>query len=98
MPRRKSSSTHTWVYVIWGVNLAVVICLLGTGMFYLNSQRASAANALAETPRTISTQNIPPTSYFLPTLTPNPFSRMNGVDVLNVGTVENGLGVSVGRK
>lgn len=73
MPPKKRAS-HSWVYVIWGVNAVVVICLLGGGIFYLNSQRASAANAPAETPRAAPTQKVPPTIYFLPTLTPNPYS------------------------
>lgn len=73
MPPKKRAS-HSWVYVIWGVNALVVICLLGGGIFYLNSQRASAANDPAGTPRAASTQKIPPTIYFLPTLTPNPYS------------------------
>ncbi len=89
MPRRKSSS-HTWVYVIWGVNFAVVVCLLGAGMFYLNSQRASAANALAETPRATLAQNIPPTSYFLPTLTPNPYSTLPAFETSTPFILENG--------
>lgn len=73
MPPKKRAS-HSWVYVIWGVNALVVICLLGGGIFYLNSQRASAANDPAGTPRAAPTQKIPPTIYFLPTLTPNPYS------------------------
>lgn len=70
----KKRASHSWVYAIWGVNAAVVICLLGGGIFYLNSQRASAANDPAGTPRAAATQKIPPTIYFLPTLTPNPYS------------------------
>ncbi|HSO12531.1 MAG TPA: M14 family metallopeptidase [Anaerolineales bacterium] len=76
MKRNKRSSSPSWVYAIWGVNLAVVICLLGAGIFYLNSQRASAANGSVETPRAAPTRKIPPTSYFLPTLTPNPYSTV----------------------
>jgi len=73
MPRRKkNSSPHFWVYLIWGANVAVVVCLLGAGLFYINSQRASAADAFMETPRPTATQYIPPTVYILPTLTPNP--------------------------
>lgn len=69
-PKRRAS--HSWIYAVWGVNLAVLVCLLGGGIFYLNSQRASAANDPAGTPRAAPTQKIPPTIYFLPTLTPNP--------------------------
>ncbi|MCK6539328.1 MAG: M14 family metallopeptidase [Anaerolineales bacterium] len=73
MPHKKSSPSHSWVYAIWGLNLVVVICLLGAGFLYANGQRASAAHALTETPRAAPTQRLPPTSYYLPTLTPNPF-------------------------
>jgi protein MpaA len=37
------------------------------------SLNVSAANAATSTPRPGETRKIPPTSYFLPTLTPNPF-------------------------
>jgi protein MpaA len=100
MPRRKSSSSHNWVYVIWGVNAAVIVCLLGAGLFYLNSQRASAANALKEpTPHTAPTRNIPPTSYFLPTLTPNPYSTVPAFEtstpfILDHGQPSNVIGFS----
>jgi len=90
MPPRKRSSSHTWVYVVWSMNLAVIVCLLGGGLFYLNSQRASAANASAETPRSTLTQNIPPTSYFLPTLTPNPFSTIPAFETSTPFILENG--------
>src|SRR5258706_12230942 len=73
MMRRKKQS-HTWVYVIWEINGVVILCLLGAGLFYFNKQGASAANIInAGTPTAGNLQKIPPTSYFLPTLTPNPF-------------------------
>jgi len=74
MTHRKKRS-FAWVYMIWGVNGFVAICLLGAGLFYFNGQRASAAygfNGNAPT-STENPRKIPPTSYFLPTLTPNPF-------------------------
>jgi len=73
MARRKKQS-HGWVYVIWGINGVAFLCLLGAGLFYFNKQGAFAANAIfgaTPTPGTI--QKGAPTSYFLPTLTPNPF-------------------------
>lgn len=73
MKRRKKRTTPTWVYLIWGINLFVVVCLMGAGLFYINSQRASAANGLTETPESDFINAGPPTSYFLPTLTPNPY-------------------------
>jgi protein MpaA len=71
MGRRRQS--FSWVYVIWGINIAVVVCLMAVAGFYFTNQNASAANDPFETPRPGPTQKIPPTSFFLPTLTPNPF-------------------------
>jgi hypothetical protein len=73
MPHRKKQS-HTWVYVIWGINGIVILCLLGVGLFYFNKQGASAAaNAVdGSTPIPGNVQAGAPTRYFLPTLTPNP--------------------------
>jgi protein MpaA len=68
--RKKAS--HSWVYLVWGINGAVVLCLLAAAAFYVTSLRASAATGSTETARPNATQKLPPTSYFLPTLTPNP--------------------------
>ncbi len=99
MKRKKHPSSHSWVYAIWGVNLAVIICLLGAGIFYLNSQRASAANASVETPAAGPTRYIPPTIYFLPTLTPNPYSTLPVFEtstpfILDHGQQSNVIGLS----
>lgn len=72
MARRKKGS-HTWIYLLWGMNAIVVVGLLGAGAFYVTNQPASAENGLVETPPPDSTRQVPPTSYFLPTLTPNPY-------------------------
>jgi len=73
MPSRKQEA-HNWVYWIWGVNGLAVLCLLGAGLFYLNRQNALASNsAIAGTPTRDAAQQLPPTSFFLPTLTPNPY-------------------------
>jgi protein MpaA len=75
MPHKQRSS-HTWVYVIWGINAALMTCLLAGGFLYLNSQ-ASAANAPTDTPSPpASTLSAAPTTYFLPTLTPNPHTTL----------------------
>ena len=72
MTRRKEGAHH-WVYWIWGVNGLAVLCLLGLGLLYLNRQNALASNAVtAGTPTRGTVQQILPTSFFLPTLTPNP--------------------------
>jgi len=88
--KRKPSTSHTWVYAIWGVNLVIVICLLGTGVFYMNSQRASAANAEAETPLPGFTLQAAPTSYFLPTLTPYPHYTLPVFETSTPFVLENG--------
>jgi hypothetical protein len=72
MPRRKKSS-HAWVYLIWGINGLALLAVLVIGVLYTTSLRASAADELISTAVPDATRKIPPTSYFLPTLTPNPF-------------------------
>jgi len=72
MKRRKKRSSASWVYVLWGINFSVVICLLGGWLFHINSQRASAAKQV-DTPQSNSLPIGPPTTYILPTLTPNPY-------------------------
>ena len=70
---RRNTQSHTWVYLLWGVNGLVIVCLLAFAAFYLNGQRASAANAPVNLTSPAPTRKLPPTSYWLPTLTPNPF-------------------------
>ena len=72
-PRRKKS--HGWVVVIWGINGLALLGLLGFMVVYFSraSLRVSAAVDTTRTPRPAETRKVPPTSYFLPTLTPNPY-------------------------
>lgn len=72
MARRRRQS-HAWVYLIWGLNGLALLALSGFAIFYRTSLNASAANDLTATPRPENTRKVPPTSYFLPTLTPNPY-------------------------
>ena len=72
MPRRKRSSL-AWVYMIWGMNGTAILCLLVGALLYKTSLQVSAAEEPIPTARPGETRKIPPTSYFLPTLTPNPF-------------------------
>ena len=72
MPRRQKQS-HAWVYLIWGLNGFALLVLTGFAIFYRSSQNASAADAATQTAPAGATRVIPPTSYFLPTLTKNPF-------------------------
>ena len=72
MARRKAKS-HSWVYLIWGINGLALISLFGFSIFYRSSLDVSAANEFTATARPGETRKVPPTSYFLPTLTPNPF-------------------------
>jgi protein MpaA len=71
MARRRKSS-HAWAYLIWGLNGFVIVSLLAFAAFYRTSLQASAANEMGLTPRPGETRVIPPTSYYLSTLTPNP--------------------------
>jgi hypothetical protein len=70
-PRRKKS--HAWVYLIWGINGFAIISIVGFFVLQRTSLDVSAANAATATLRPAETRKIPPTSYFLPTLTPNPY-------------------------
>lgn len=74
MSRNRRQATPNWVYVIWGLNAAIVLCLLGAGLFYLNRQSMLAVNAASADTATPA-PGLPgvPTSFFLPTLTPNPY-------------------------
>src|SRR5215208_5419307 len=72
MGRRRKPS-HAWVYVIWGFNGAALLAILVIAVLYTTSLRASAADEPINTAQPGATRKIPPTSYFLPTLTPNPF-------------------------
>ena len=71
MARRKRGS-HAWVYLLWGFNGIVIVGLLSAFGFYVTNQRGVTANELVETLPSDSKREVPPTSYFLPTLTPNP--------------------------
>src|SRR5512135_1146277 len=63
--------------MIWGVNGFVILSLLTLAAlytFYNTSLRASAADPVSTaTVQSVEARKLPPTSYFLPTLTPNPF-------------------------
>lgn len=95
MKRRIKRTTPSWVYFIWGINFFVVVCLLGAGLFYLNSQRASAADGSAETPRSDTLIEGPPTSYFLPTLTPNPYYTLPVFETSTPFIFSNGQGANI---
>jgi murein peptide amidase A len=103
MTRRKKQS-HGWVYVIWGINGIALLCLLGAGLFYFNKQGAAAANDMrGTTPTPGPLQKGAPTSYFLPTLTPNPFYTPPVFETSTPFVLQNGplpgvIGFSVGGR
>jgi len=70
--RRRRKSSHAWVYVVWALNGAILVVVLVVAVLYTTSLRASAADEALPTAVPVATRKIPPTSYFLPTLTPNP--------------------------
>jgi hypothetical protein len=98
---RRRQRAHNWVYVIWGVNGLVVLCLVGAGLLYFNRQNALASDfAFMGTPTRAAQQQIPPTSYFLPTLTPNPYYTAPPFEtptpfVLANGPIPGAIGYSV---
>ena len=89
MARRKKESP-SWVYFLWGINGFVVVGLLSAFAFYVSNQRTSTANGSVETPLLNPTQKLPPTSYFLPTLTPNPFYTPPAFETSTPFILENG--------
>lgn len=101
MARRRAA--NTWVYVIWGVNGFAILCLLVVAAFYFSNLSASAANGIVETPQLEATQKLAPTSYFLPTLTPNPFYTPPVFETSTPFFLENGphptiIGYSLGGR
>jgi len=103
MKRRKKRTAPSWVYFVWGINFIVIVCLLGAGLFYLNSQRASAADGSAETPQSNSLVEGPPTSYILPTLTPHPYYTLPVFEtstpfIFSSGQGANIIGLSVASR
>jgi len=70
--RSRRQSSHSWVYIIWGLNGLVLLGVLVVAVLYTTSRRASAADEMLPTAHPGATREIPPTSYLLPTLTPNP--------------------------
>ena len=77
--RRKSSKT--WVYIIWGLNGMVLLVVVVVAVLYSTSLRASAADEPVSAALPTATRQIPPTSYFLPTLTPNPRSTVPSFEI-----------------
>ena len=73
---RGKKSPHAWVYLIWGLNSLVLVVALVVAVLYTTSLRASAADEPLAAALPESTRVIPPTSFFLPTLTPNPRSTL----------------------
>lgn len=72
MPRQQKRS-HGWVYMIWGINGLAILSFLSFLIFSQTDLRVAAAVEVTDMARPAETRDIPPTSYFLPTLTPNPF-------------------------
>jgi protein MpaA len=71
MPRRTKSS-DVWIYFVWGLNGIVLAAIVVVAVMYTSSLRASAAEEPPVPALPEATRKIPPTSYLLPTLTPNP--------------------------
>ena len=77
--RRKSS--HGWVYLVWGVNGLILLIVIVVAVLYTSSLQASAADEPEAATLPTATREIPLTSYFLPTLTPNPRSTAPSFEI-----------------
>lgn len=71
MPARGKKS-HVWVVLIWGINILALLSLLGFVILSQTDLRVSAAVDSLRVSHPDEIRQSPPTSYFLPTLTPNP--------------------------
>ena len=69
---QRGKRSDRWVYVIWAFNGLILVAVLVVAVLYTTSLRASAADEPPATALPTATRKIPPTSFFLPTLTPNP--------------------------
>jgi murein peptide amidase A len=62
-----------WILLAWGLNGLGILALAGIFIFYLTQRSANAAvESVAGTQTPRPTRTAVPTSYFLPTVTPNP--------------------------
>ena len=62
-----------WILLAWGLNGLGILALAGILVFYLTQRSANAAvESVTGTPAPRPTRTAVPTSYYLPTVTPNP--------------------------
>src|ERR1700690_328624 len=62
-----------WILLAWGLNGLGILALAGILVFYLPHSSANAAvESVTGTPAPRPTRTAVPTSYYLPTVTPNP--------------------------
>ncbi|HET9907969.1 MAG TPA: M14 family metallopeptidase [Anaerolineales bacterium] len=87
---RQRKRSHTWVYVLWGFNGIVIFGVLSAFAFYVSNQRPAPADDGVQTMQSNATQTVPPTSYFLPTLTPNPNYTPPALETSTPFVIENG--------
>ena len=87
---RQRKRSHNWVYLLWGFNGIVIVGLLSAFGFYVSNQRGATATELVETASSNPTRELPPTSYLLPTLTPNPNYTPPVFETSTPFTLENG--------
>lgn len=62
------------IILIWGVNLIGLLVVMGLFILYWLQNNSAQAAPLLPTSTPIPSQTLPPTSYYLPTITPNPHS------------------------
>jgi len=79
--KRPGKSSHGWVYIVWGINGIVLLVVIVVAVLYTSSLRAAAADEPVSAVLPTATREIPPTGYFLPTLTPNPRSTAPSFEI-----------------
>jgi hypothetical protein len=101
MARRKGS--YNWVYLIWGINGLLVVCMAAAGFVFMNRQMSFGANAASANTPTPALPLGAPTSYIYPSLTPNPFYTPPVFEtstpfVLANGQIPGVIGLSLGSR
>lgn len=92
MAHRKTS--HAWVYLVWAMNGIALLCLVGGAVVYATNQSTIPVGEFPIQQFT-PTSNAAPTSYFLPTLTPNPFYTPYVFETSTPFVLENGPAPSI---
>jgi len=73
MGSRSGKKDSGWIFLAWGLNGLGILAFAGILIFYVTQRSANAAvESVAGTQAPRPTRTAVPTSYYLPTVTPNP--------------------------